>query len=98
MVVIVPSPYTRQHTGHASCYGKVADIFRSTSAFDAAINCCLTHLSFDPPAPESRLKVAEVDKAGQAITLIADTARLSMIEEGAVDAVPVFSGVAGDAT
>lgn len=62
------------------------------------INCCETHISFELPAPESPLKVAETDKAGRAVTMVADTPTLATIEEPVVAAAPIFSGVAGSST
>ena len=62
------------------------------------INCCPTHLSFDLPAPESALKVAETDGAGRAVTLVADTNKLENIEEPVADVSDVFAGVPGGST
>ena len=62
------------------------------------INCCRTHLSFEPPAPESPLKVAERDKAGRAVTLVADTNRLATIEEPPAKPQEVFGGLPGGST
>lgn len=59
------------------------------------INCCITHLSFEPPAPESPLKVAEQDAAGRAVTLIADTNDLSRIEEPPANPGTVFGPLPG---
>ena len=62
------------------------------------INCCLTHVSFQPPAPESPLKIAERDKAGRAVTLVADTNRLASIEEPPAKPTDVFAGLPGGST
>ena len=62
------------------------------------INCCETHVSFEPPAPESPLKVAERDKAGRAITMVADTNRLATIEEPPAKPEEVFAGLPGGST
>lgn len=59
------------------------------------INCCVTHISFALPAPESPLKAAELDKAGRAVTLVAETNDLSRIEEPPTTAQTVFSGAPG---
>ncbi|MEA2137581.1 MAG: hypothetical protein QOG56_731 [Solirubrobacteraceae bacterium] len=60
-----------------------------------SINCCDTHLSFDLPAPESPLKVAELDNVGRAVTMVAETNDLSKIEEVPTTAQAVFGGVPG---
>jgi hypothetical protein len=62
------------------------------------INCCLTHVSFEPPAPDSALKIAEQDGAGRAVTLVSETSTLADVAEGATDADSVFSGVPGGST
>lgn len=59
------------------------------------INCCETHVSFELPAPESRLKVAETDTARHAVTVVAEANRLASIEESASSAQTVFAGVPG---
>ena len=59
------------------------------------INCCNTHVSFEPPAPESALKIAEADSAGRAITLVAETNDLATIEEPPTTAQAVFAGAPG---
>lgn len=59
------------------------------------INCCDTHISFELPAPESALKVAELDKAGRAVTMVAHTNDLATIEEPATTAQAVFAGAPG---
>lgn len=60
-----------------------------------SINCCLTHVSFELPAPESALKVAELDNADHAVTLAAETNDLSRIEEPITTAQTVFAGSPG---
>lgn len=60
-----------------------------------SINCCETHVSFESPAPESPLKVAEVDQAGHAITMVADANDLATIEEPPASAQTVFAGAPG---
>lgn len=62
-----------------------------------SINCCDTHISFELPAPESALRVAEVDAAGRAVTLVAQTNDLAAIEEAPTTAKAVFGDVAGGA-
>jgi hypothetical protein len=62
--------------------------------FDS-INCCDTHMSFELPAPESPLRVAELDNVGRAVTLVAETNDLSKIEESPTTAQAVFGGVPG---
>lgn len=59
------------------------------------INCCDTHISFEPPAPESPLKVAEFDSAGRAVTMVAQASDLASIEEPPVAAQTVFAGIPG---
>jgi hypothetical protein len=59
------------------------------------INCCVTHVSFEPPAPDSVLKVAEQDGAGRAVTMVAETSNLAAVAEGASSPGSVFSGVPG---
>ena len=59
------------------------------------INCCETHISFELPAPESALKVAEKDKVGRAVTLIADTPRIETIEEAPAAPQKVFASLPG---
>jgi hypothetical protein len=59
-----------------------------------SINCCDTHISFEPPAPESALKVAEVDSAGRAVTLVAQTDDLATIEEPPTTARAIFGDIA----
>jgi hypothetical protein len=59
------------------------------------INCCLTHVSFELPAPESRLKVAELDNHQHAITMVAETNNLASIEEPPTTAQAVFAGAPG---
>lgn len=60
-----------------------------------SINCCDTHISFEPPAPESALKVGEVDAAGRAVTMVAQTNNLATIEEPPTTAQAIFAGVTG---
>lgn len=60
-----------------------------------SINCCDTHMSFDLPAPESPLMVAEFDNVGRAVTLVAATNDLATIEESPTTAKAVFGGVSG---
>jgi hypothetical protein len=60
-----------------------------------SINCCDTHLSFELPAPESPLKVAELDNVGRAVTLVAETNDLSKIEEAPTTAQAIFGGTPG---
>ena len=60
-----------------------------------SINCCLTHISFELPAPESALKVAEVDTTGHAVTLAAQTNDLANIEEPPSSAPAVFASAPG---
>jgi hypothetical protein len=55
------------------------------------INCCETHVSFEQPAPESKLIAAETDTAGRAVTLVAETNDLASIEEPRVTAGDVFT-------
>lgn len=55
------------------------------------VNCCRTHLSYERPAPESSLKVAEEDKVGRAVTMLAETSSLASIEEPSVDPGTVFT-------
>ena len=62
------------------------------------INCCETHMTFELPAPESPLKVTEVDRDGRAVTLVAETNRLATVEEPVASPAAVFSGVAGSTT
>lgn len=62
------------------------------------INCCITHVSFEPPAPDSVLKVAEQDAAGRAVTMVAETSNLANVAEGSTNAGSVFSGVPGSST
>ena len=57
------------------------------------INCCPTHVSYELPAPESALKVAELDNAGHAVTLAAQTNDIASIEEPFATAQSVFAGV-----
>lgn len=59
------------------------------------INCCLTHVSFELPAPESALKVAEMDASQHAITMVAQTSNLATIEEAPTTAQAVFAGLPG---
>ena len=59
------------------------------------INCCETHVSFELPAPESALKVAEIDKVGRAVTLIADTPTIASIAEAPAAPQTVFGSVPG---
>jgi hypothetical protein len=59
------------------------------------INCCKTHLSFEPPATDSQLKVAERDKNGKAVTLVADTNRLATVEEPLANPGSVFGQLPG---
>ena len=59
------------------------------------INCCVTHISFELPAPESPLKAAETDTSGRAVTLVAETNDLSRIEEPPTNAQTVFAGAPG---
>lgn len=63
-----------------------------------SINCCETHVSFEAPAPESPLKVAEQDAAGRAITMAADTPTLASIEEPVVAPGPIFGDLPGGGT
>ena len=60
-----------------------------------SINCCPTHVSFELPAPESALKVAELDGEGHAITMVAQTSELAKIEEPPTTAREVFAGAPG---
>jgi hypothetical protein len=60
-----------------------------------SINCCDTHISFELPAPESPLKVAELDNIGRAVTLVAQTNDLAKIEEPVTTAQQVFAGNPG---
>ena len=60
-----------------------------------SINCCDTHISFELPAPESALKVAEVDAAGRAVTMVAQTDNLAAIEEPPTTAQAIFADVSG---
>jgi len=55
------------------------------------INCCYTHLSFQLPAPESPLDVAEQDNGARAETLVASVSRLSELEEPALVPGNVFA-------
>jgi hypothetical protein len=59
------------------------------------INCCITHLSFELPAPESPLKVVEIDNAQHAITMAAQTSNLASLEEPVTTALNVFAGAPG---
>lgn len=59
------------------------------------INCCDTHISFELPAPESPLKVAEIDSAGRAVTMVAQASDIASIEEPPVAAQSVFAGIPG---
>jgi hypothetical protein len=60
-----------------------------------SINCCDTHISFELPAPESPLKVAELDNIGRAVTMVAQTDDLAKIEEPPTTAQAVFAGAPG---
>lgn len=60
-----------------------------------SINCCDTHISFEPPAPESALKVAELDTVGRAVTMVAETNNIAAIEEPPTTALAVFGDLAG---
>jgi hypothetical protein len=57
------------------------------------INCCVTHMSFELPAPESPLKPAELDQRGKAVTLLADAARLSDLDEPPLNPETIFAPV-----
>jgi hypothetical protein len=60
-----------------------------------SINCCDTHISFELPAPESPLKVAELDRIGRAVTMVAQTDDIATIEEPPTTAQVIFSGAPG---
>lgn len=62
------------------------------------INCCITHVSFEPPAPDSVLKVAEQDAEGRAVTMAAETSSLANVAEGSSNAGSVFGGLPGSST
>jgi hypothetical protein len=57
------------------------------------VNCCFTHLSFQPPAPESPLDIAEQDMKGLAETLVADAARLSDLNEPGLNPETIFKPI-----
>lgn len=83
-------PITIGGTGTAGPYS-LTDLGRGIGFTDGTggtpddINCCFTHLSFQLPAPESALEVAEKDTKGLAETLVANVARLSDLEEPALN-------------
>ena len=89
--------------GHVSVPSRLTPLGRGIGWQDARavageldmINCCPTHVSFELPAPESALKVAELDNGGRAVTMAAQTNDLASIEEPFVTAQAVFAGSPG---
>lgn len=80
-------PYSLTEIGRRIGFGD------GTGGMPDDINCCFTHLSFQPPAPESALNIAEQDKKGLAETLVADTPRLSDLNEPALNPGTIFNPV-----
>jgi hypothetical protein len=88
---VVSTPFTLTPLGRAIGW---QDARAHPGEFDS-INCCDTHMSFELPAPESPLKVAELDNVGRAVTLVAETNDLAKIEEIPTTAQEVFGGTPG---
>lgn len=86
----VAPPFALQPTGSA-----IGWLDNRSNPVQDMINCCETHIAFELPAPESPLKVAELDRAGRAVTLVAQANSLSELEEPVTSAAVVFAPLPG---
>ena len=60
---------------------RLTDVGRSLGLTGEDVNCCLTHNTFAPAAPESGLKTIDEDGAGRIASVLAETQSFSALQE-----------------